>query len=302
MSLAAAGARLQAIIEGYFDIAVTRNVGVLELEHRRAGVGGNVTITTDLVNVTVEGMSGGVGPDPFYPANPGSALVFGMPFAQQPTTGNTVTIGADVYQFITAGGEVTSDTRIGVAIGGDAAATLANWVAAINATYADNEHPNLLKGDGETPALANGTEPFFADIIGTTLRVRSAAAAGSSKIVGSAKSVVLAENLTHASLVWGVGNVNVNTLGGSYPSAFGVSVQSKAITQAMIDAGEVRFSFPFRVAAFTVQIRTFTHLLRDAPGADKFEIDNGDVLVTLTETDATDIDANDIVTVFASAY
>lgn len=299
MTLDQAGARLQAIIEGYLNIKVTRSVGTLTLENRRTGAAGNVTIATSLSAATVTGMSGGVGPDPFFAGNPGSAQVFTMVFAQQPTTGDHATIGADKYEFVTAGGEVATDTNIGVAIGGSAAETLANWIAAINATDANNQHANLLKGDGETPALANGTEPFFADSISTTLRIRSAAAAGSPQIVGSSKSVVLAESLTHASLVWGVGNVNLNTLGGSYASSIGGAAQQKTITAAMVTATSVRFSFPFRVGAFTAQIRTAAGLLRDAPATDTFTINNGDVLVGLTSTDATDIDATDVVVITA---
>lgn len=298
-TLESVGARLQAIIETYLNIKVTRTVGALTLENRRDGVGGNVTITTTLVNATVAGMTGGVGPDPFEPATPGSVTVFTMPFAQQPTTGDSVTIGVDKYEFVTAGGQVADDGNIGVAIGASAAETLTNWINAINAVNEDNEHANLLMGDGTTPALANGTESFRADAVGTTLRVRSAAAPGSTEIVGSAASVTLAENLTHATLVWNEGNVNVNTLGGSYPSSLGGAMQAKAITAAMVTAGEVRFAFPFRVGAFQAQIRTATNLLRDAPVTDTFELDNGDVLLTLTSTDASDVDAGDIVTVFA---
>lgn len=80
-----------------------------------------------------------------------------LPFGVNPSADDTITIGGETYQFEPNGGEVTNDLYIAVEIGVDAAATLLNLVAAIDATAA-SPHPNIVKTDHVTPAVSIGTQ------------------------------------------------------------------------------------------------------------------------------------------------
>ena len=222
-----------------------------------------------------------------------------MPISNQPTAGDTFTIGADVYEWRASGGSLSNDARIAVEISAvNAAGSLANAVAAINAADSGNEHATIFKSDGETPAKSCGTEPYKADAIGTSLRIRSASAAGGT-VQGSTHSALLAENMTHATSVWKTGNVNMDTLGGRAASHHAGGCVSKSINAGMVTAGFVRFAFPFTVGAFIVQVRTAAGLLRGPMATDAASIDNGDVKITITSSDASDIDVTDVVTVIA---
>lgn len=291
--------RLADAIRRYLNIKVTQAAGVLTLVNKRKGTFGNAAITSSSTGLLVSGMSGGVGSARLEPVNNGGVQIAMLSMGQHVTLADTFTIGSDVYEFQAAAGSLAADGHIAVLRGADAAADRANAIAAINGTDTDNSHASIFQTDGETPALSRGTEHFFADEVGTSIRIRSAAAVGSQEIVGSLKSVTLAESLTHASNVWDVGNVDLNTLGGSAPMAAGGAIVSRTITAAMVTAGAVRFAFPFPVVHCIVQVRTAAGLLRGPMATDAVSIDNGDVKITVTSTDASDIDATDIVTVLA---
>lgn len=84
-----------------------------------------------------------------------------FPYTELPTDTQTVTIGADVYEFCTALGATANTTNIGVVIGDTARATYDNLVAAINATDGDNAHATLVDSAAD-PCPANGTENVLA--------------------------------------------------------------------------------------------------------------------------------------------
>lgn len=228
---------------------------------------------------------------------PGAVPVAMLVMSSQPTAADTVTIGADVYEFLAAGGDTAAETNIAVLIGGSAGITQQNLIDAINAVNATNEHATIFNGDGSTPAVANGTENVVADAISTSIRIRSADEPGGT-VVAADPSIVLAESITAAADVWDVGAVNLNTLGGAATAAETAACSQMAITAAMVTAGSVRFGFPFTVTRFMAQVRTAAGVLR-APVTDSFAIANGDVKLTLTSSDASDVDATDIVTVIA---
>ncbi len=85
-----------------------------------------------------------------------------LAFASNPTTGQTRTIGSDTYEFLAAAEDTAAEGNIAVLIGETRDATMVNFVEAVNAWNAANQHASIFNGDGETPALANGTENALA--------------------------------------------------------------------------------------------------------------------------------------------
>ena len=219
--------------------------------------------------------------------------------ATDPSATNTLTIGADVYEFVTAAGSVASDTNIAVVRGAGAAAARTALIAAINATSSPNEHASIFLLDGLTPALANGTENLLADEVGTTVRIRSADAPGGS-VVAADPSIVLAEALTNAADIWNVGAVNLNTLAGKAAGILGHSVVSFPVTAAMITNG-VTVEFPFTPTHYQVQVRTSAGIMIGTTSADEFVRSANGIVCTFGAGTAPDAQATDIVTIVASA-
>ena len=233
---------------------------------------------------------------------PGAIAAAVLGFATNPTAGDTVVIGADTYEFRAAAADLSDDTFIAVEIGVDATTTLANLVNAINAKDGDNAHPTIFQTDSTTPALANGTENVVGESIsaGIALLIKGAASPGGAAQVGN-PSIVLGETLTAPGDFWKEGNVNLNTLGGRAAAGQQSACLDKAITAAMITAGEAHFVFPFTVARFIIQCRSAGGLIRLFQN-DTADIDgNGNVLVALAGGGAPDIQATDVVTVHAWA-
>jgi hypothetical protein len=200
----------------------------------------------------------------------GSSAVAVMIQAGQPTTLDTITVGADVYEVDGVG------ANINFALGGSAAATLAALLAA---------------------AVANGTENLFWDSpTATTLRLR-AADAPQGNIIGSDPSIVLdASSMTNYS--FDCGDVNMNTLAGDAAAKKATAITSLTITTAMITAGEVRVSFPFTPTTFQVTAVNATGTLENAI-TDTFAITGDDILITLNGAGG-DLANTDVVHIFAS--
>jgi hypothetical protein len=104
--------------------------------------------------------------------------------ATQPTATNTVTIGADVYEFDGVG------ANINVALGVDAAATRAAFILAIN-----NEGTELVVADAPTTPA-------------TSVRIRPADRVGGTAQIGAGTSIAVSETLADAADVWNVANLN----------------------------------------------------------------------------------------------
>jgi len=255
----------------------------IDKRHLQVGLRKN-RIGTKIFNMLNDGEESGM---------PASASLL---FANQPVATDTIDIGADVYEFVTAAGNVTNDANIAVVILGSAALTLAALVLAVNATYAPNEHPTINNIADDAPALANGTEAVVADVIGTTMRIRSASVAGGS-LVAADPSIVLAEAITDAADIWDVGDVNLNTLAGRAQDNKRTSVAAVAITAAMI-TNTVRIDFPFTPVRFVAQVRTSAGVVR-VPAADAFVIGDGGIVVTFGGGVAPDMQATDILTLQA---
>jgi len=215
----------------------------------------------------------------------------------QPVATDTIDIGVDKYEFLSAAGSVAIDTNIAVLIGGSAAATRANLIAAISATDPDNLHDTLFLIDGVTPAVANGTEAYVADEVGNNVRIQSADVAGGTPQPSSA-STVLAEAITDAADVWDVGNVNLNTLGGVVAGMHQEGRAAITVTAAMVTNG-LKILFPFTIGGFIVQVRTAAGVLQGTTGTDTFVPTGANMLVTFGGGAAPDIQATDIISIQA---
>jgi hypothetical protein len=167
----------------------------------------------------------------------------------QPVATETLTIGGDVYEADGVG------ANINYAIGGDAAATHANLLAAI---------------------VANGTEHLFADLVSpTSIRLRSADEP-QGNIIAADPDIALTEAMTN--VLFDCGNVNMNTLGGHAKAASRSEAAVLTINAGHVAAAEARVSFPFAVSRFVAFAVTAADV-RVAIGADTWAVDNGDVLI-----------------------
>lgn len=118
-----------------------------------------------------------------------------------PTAGDTISIGADVYEFLAAiGNALTAGSTVGILRGANAAASLANIIAAINQT-----------ADAAT-ATGHGATSVVASIYNTDfLHIETADAPGGNSVPNSGASVALADGLT-AAVNWD--HANLSEVGG----------------------------------------------------------------------------------------
>lgn len=187
----------------------------------------------------------------------------------QPVAGQILQIGGDSYTAVVPGPVGAFEFEVDAGL---AATTFTNLLATI---------------------VADGTENIFADLI-DPLHIRLRSADGpQGTIIPISPNIALTEDL--ASYIFDCGNVNMNTLAGGTAGARETSVQSLTINAGHVAAGELRFSFPFVVANFHVQIRSAAGVIKGA-AVDTFVINNGDILVGLIGGGA-DIAQTDIVTV-----
>lgn len=171
------------------------------------------------------------------------------PYTGQPTAEQTVTIGANVYQFITEDGAVTNNAYIAVQIGSTADDTWANFALAINRTYSPNQHPNITNIATTAPALANGTENVLAVHVPASdiIYLYAADAPGGNKVQGIAPNIALSRTASNAG-PWSRSNLNL-AVGG----AFAPATKVLDVRHAVI-AGDLSATQPLLVAVpFTPQ-------------------------------------------------
>jgi len=220
-------------------------------------------------------------------------------FPNQPADGNTMTVGADVYEFVdpAINTVVNDDAHIAVVIGAAAADTRTNWIDAINGV--GTADATITLADGLTPALADGTLDLLADPLGPFIRFRTANAPGGNVVPGD-PSIVLAENVTDPGDIWGCGNVNVNTLQGSTNGTRPRGIAEVTVTAAMI-TNTFRFDFVFTVTDFHLEVYSAAGIPRYQNGVvtDAYTIDNGGILATFGGGVAPNVQANDIIRVIA---
>lgn len=210
-----------------------------------------------------------------------------------PTDTNTLTIGADVYEFVNTAvnANVGVDTRKGVVIGGAAANTLTSLIAAINNTVA-TPHPSLFLIDGVTAALSRGVENVVAVAAGTDLVIRPALSPGGTP-VASSPSIALSDALT-AVVAWSMTNLNLG--GGRTTSTARVAHTQFTVTTAMITDGTHRFDVNFTVAGYLVGART-TGGVAKGTGTDTVALSGSTFTLTLAGGGG-DLADGDVVSVY----
>lgn len=172
--------------------------------------------------------------------SPGSPTTFHVSFpgGADAADGDTLTLGADVYEFLTAAGTVADDGNIGVVRGGGSVATRESLVAAINGAASTT---GLLKSDGSA-ANAVGTETFFAVAMGGQDKVRiSSANAVGGTIVGAYLEQTVSSTgavLAFDSPLTGGGLLSASALGGANPAD-----QSMMLVQAEFSAADLAAGF-----------------------------------------------------------
>lgn len=166
----------------------------------------------------------------------------------QPTAGDTVTFGADTYQFVTSGGSVTSDAFIAVTRGASTAEDAAALTAAINGT-APNPNPNVTLTDGVTPAVGIGTESIKAgDFAANLLAFGPATEQGGDTPAFGPVDLVLAETFANAgNLFVGLASNpgNYNELGARSPGVKRIARVAFTATTALINTGFFPVQLPF---------------------------------------------------------
>jgi hypothetical protein len=175
--------------------------------------------------------------------------------AVNPTATDTITIGADVYEFVAAGGDVAADTNIGVVRGADVAASMANLVAAVNATYTSSLGTGLFQTDSSTPALKNGTENVVAFYAGGVLNISAADAPGGDIVAGTTPNIACSDALTEVT-AWAFANLNLSTGGSFQPTK--VARVSFAVTAGQISAGSVVVRVPVQSVNAVAYFSAFT--------------------------------------------
>jgi len=187
--------------------------------------------------------------------------------AGQPTTLDTFTVGADIYEVDGAG------VNINFALAGSAELTLDALLAA---------------------AVASGTENLYWDkLTATTLRIRTADAP-QGNIVGADPSIVL-DSSSMANWSFDTGDINMNTLAGVALAAVQSATAQITITTAMITATLHHLSFTFTPTKFVYSAVTSAGV-PVAWTADALVITGDDIVLTL----GTDLANTDVLTVTAS--
>lgn len=292
--VAAVGGTSQGVRNYTNGYVVTDNQTLFaSLDALDAAFGGALSTLTTTAKTVV----GGINELDDEAKHQGSVAVARLLMANQPADGDTIGIGANTYSFTDTGVNtvVNNDAHIAVVIGGSAALTRANLIAAING--AGTAGATVTLADAVTPALDDGTENLLADQVGTTVRIRSASAPGGT-VTAADPSIVLAESITDAADVWDVGAVNMNTLAGAAKALRLEATAVLTVTAAMITS-KVRVDFPFTVTGFLVQVRSSTGGLRTGVIGDLAAIDTGGLLLTFDGGAAPAIQATDVVTIHA---
>jgi hypothetical protein len=235
----------------------------------------------------------------FTDSQPLALIPCELDLSTNPTAADTVTIGGTVYEFLSTG-SVAADANVAVLIGVDAAATLANFIAAINGTAAA-QHASLTKTDAVTPAIGIGSAPVTATASSTTLLLWYTGNQGVSPLnlthdqyanfPTAYPSFALSDGLT-AAVAWTIANFNL--LPAVHPTArvqgmIGLRID---VVTALLD---VPFQIWFAGASATSNVAVgVVASPKSSSGvplywdAARFDVSGGIVEVTLATTGAVD--------------
>ena len=212
-----------------------------------------------------------------------------------PTAGDTLTGGSDIYEFRATATQISNDTYIGVLIGGSAAASRLNFEAAQNGVGTGIADGILAVGGGGPLLVENGTENVLGDGATGYYYVYQADAPGGTKVPGDATSLVFADSLT-SSDTWLFNNMNQWDAFGGGPResvVFSVKVLAQAITN-----GELPMKLPFIMDSGSIIEASFkdnssTNVVRDDDISGSGDV----VTISFNAGVAPNIQANDTVTI-----
>jgi len=179
---------------------------------------------------------------------------------QNPVAGETFGLGGDQYELQPAGCSVTLATNIAIVIEAAAADTVANAVAAINATNPTNQSASITQPGGLLPALANGTENVVAVANGGSLLLYPSDAPGGDILPGNPNLVLDTGTLANPEgwydrtfLLRQAATINFNTYGGVPKNRRMHSTTVITVTANFIAQGDLATKFPFAVRSFFAQ-------------------------------------------------
>lgn len=202
----------------------------------------------------------------------GSIAVAEGVFTGQPSDADTLTIGADVYEWDS--NAAATEGRIRVIIGGSAELSLDALIAAIN---------------------TSGTENILASKSGTDTIIIQSADNNGGTATNTDPSIVLADST--ANFTWRPGNVNLNTLSGSASAYKKSSRATLTATTALIGgASAIFFQFEFTPVDFLIQVRSSVGVLKQNV-SDQFTISGNRIV--WTSAGATHVANTDIVSILA---
>jgi len=185
-----------------------------------------------------------------------------LDYTDNPTAADTLVIGDDTYEFVATGGDVTTNTNIGVVREATAAATFANLVLAINSAYASNLHAYLFQDDSTTPAIANGTENVLASITSGVLYLYAADAPGGTKVAGAAPDLaVTAAGLTEA-IEFVPTNLNLSVGAGAAVATQAAHLKHTVVAGNLTAAQPLKLAVPFTPQSWNVQVRDAAGMLK----------------------------------------
>ncbi len=159
----------------------------------------------------------------------------------------TLVIGADTYEFVTAAGQVADDTYIGIVVGAGSGDSLDNLAAAINGTAAATGL--FLASDATAPALRVGTESYYAaraSLGGKEQVVISSSAVPGGDVVGRNDAGTAVTAAAVANWIFDCGNVDLSGVNYSpkNPQDSGLLMVRSKITAADITATFKVIVFP----------------------------------------------------------
>jgi hypothetical protein len=203
-------------------------------------------------------------------------------FITDATDTDTITIGGHVFKFLTA--LVAANTFTQIKRGTSAAQTRADLVKAINGTASAN--------------VVQATTPFakkiVADVVGTSVRIRWAAARGGLPVAGVADSIALLEGLTPAASIWSAADLNVS---GKAPGSQNAMLGSVAITAQMVTNASFQVELPFTPTVVLAFVTSAAGVQRAS--TDAVTISGNAINIALGGGASPAIQATDVVTILA---
>ncbi len=221
-----------------------------------------------------------------------------IPLTVNPTATDTIDIGATTIEFVAAAGDVADDANVAVEIGGSAAATFVNLLAALNGT-APSAHATIFKTDSATPALGRSPELIRAVEPATNiLAVMAADRVGGDILPGVAPSLALTDSLT-AVVAWNYANLNLT--GGVAAGKAKRTLVFHTVTAGQITAGALTLVMPFLVSKWAWVGLDTTGLVHTG-GVDtvvQSTVDSKGAFTITFNGGGADLAAGDVVAIFA---